>query len=65
MKWDEVEREFFVLSAQLNRLGHTFGALAAALKRERESCRVTPTKSHAAVEDSKKAGRPEAARIFD
>ena len=37
MKWDEVEREFFVIGNQLQRLSHSFRALAAALRREREN----------------------------
>ena len=37
MKWDEVEREFFVIGNQLDSLGKSFRALAAALARERGS----------------------------
>jgi len=37
VKWDEVEREFFVIGSQLMRLSQSFQALAAALKRERQS----------------------------
>ncbi len=35
MRWDEVEREFVILGAQLRRLSCTFEALAGALHRER------------------------------
>jgi len=36
MKWDEVEREFFIIGVQLQRLSQSFQALARALQRERE-----------------------------
>ena len=41
MRWDEVERELFIVSRDLQRLGKTFAAMAAALWRERENS-VTP-----------------------
>jgi len=34
--WDEVERELFILSAQISRVSKTFGEFAKALRRERE-----------------------------
>ncbi len=66
MKWDEVEREFLILSTQLSRVSQSFRALARALQREREGRRVTPTNGDAPVEkDRAEIERPEAARIFD
>ena len=51
MKWDEVEREFYVIGAQLQRLSVSFQALARALQRERESARMAPmTEGHGANE---------------
>jgi len=37
MKWDAVERELFVIHTQLHRLGDSFGALACALREERNA----------------------------
>ncbi len=67
MKWDAVEREFFVISAQLNRLSISFGALATELRRERMVGRVTPMRSHAAIEKSKDqtGAREPGAALFD
>jgi len=41
MKWDEVEREFFIIGVQLGRLSQSFQALASALRRERETDTVS------------------------
>ena len=67
MYWDEVEREFFILGAQMHKVSESFQALAVALKREREKARLPNTRSHAAIEKTKGSGsgRPVAARIFD
>jgi len=35
VKWDEVEREFYVIGTQLVKLSNSFLALALALQRER------------------------------
>ncbi len=35
MKWDTVEREFFILGNQMKKIGESFQALAAELARER------------------------------
>ncbi len=36
MRWDAVEREFYVIGVQLEKLSRSFMALAAELARERE-----------------------------
>ncbi len=45
MKWDEVEREFYVIGNHLMRLAESFQALALALRRERESGRMASTQA--------------------
>ncbi len=56
MKWDEVEREFFVIGVQLGRLSSSFMCLAAALRRERESVTQVVTRGHSATGEPKQAG---------
>ena len=58
MKWDEVEREFFVIGSQLERLSKSFQALARALHRERSFRMLAVTKNMSVDEtDKTKAGR--------
>ena len=52
MRWDEVEREFFVIGNQLARLSHSFRALAGALAREREAGNVSSVNRDAPPEGS-------------
>ncbi len=52
MKWDEVEREFFVIGVNFDKLSSAFIALAMALRRERESDRMALNEE--AVTQSKK-----------
>ncbi len=40
MKWDAVEREFFIVAVQLETLARAFKALAGELQRERVFSRV-------------------------
>ncbi len=65
MRWDEVEREFFILSALLDRLGKSFGALAASLHRERDNSRVTPTKRCEPPEEDLTGEPAKPANLFD
>ena len=46
-KFDEVEREFFILQNLLGRLSNAFGALATALRREREGVTTGGTRGRA------------------
>ena len=59
MNWDEVEREFFVIGSQLHRLGESFRALAAALRRERENLTLDPTRVMRQSKKTNKDGAPE------
>ncbi len=45
MKFDVVEREFYILGADFDRLAKSFRSLAMALRQERESGRVAPSRS--------------------
>jgi len=66
MKWDEVEREFFVIGNQLQRLSHSFRALASALRRERENGTLAVPRTHEGTEKPKVvSGPPFAAGLFD
>ncbi len=53
MKWDAVEREFYVIGNHLMRLSEAFQALACELRRERESVRMSSTQE--AVTQSRKS----------
>ncbi len=50
MRWDEVERELYVVGNDLSRLSRTFMALAQALRREREYGSVSAVRGGDAAE---------------
>ena len=55
MKWDEVEREFYVIGMQLQKLSDSFRSLALALRRERKETRMALTQEPV-TESSTKSG---------
>ena len=44
MRWDEVEAEMLIISAQLTYLSRSFGRLAVSLQREREAGTLARTR---------------------
>ena len=65
LQWDEVEREFVIISTCLVRLSNAFGALAAALHRERVNDSVCSTDSGDAPGQSKIQNGPKALPIHE
>ena len=64
MKFDVVEREFYILGSDLARLSKSFQALAMALRQERESDRMHLSRRDAPDGESKnQPGPPESGAL--